>query len=62
MLWRKIKLGKGLNIKESESCSVFMTSWTVACQAPLSMEFFRAEYWSRFEKNIFFVKLELRIR
>ena len=23
-----------------------MTSWTVACQAPLSMEFSRQEYWS----------------
>ena len=23
-----------------------MTPWTVACQAPLSMEFFRQEYWS----------------
>ena len=24
----------------------FVTSWTVACQAPLSMEFPRQEYWS----------------
>ena len=24
----------------------FMTLWTVACQAPLSMEFSRQEYWS----------------
>ena len=23
-----------------------MTPWTVACQAPLSLEFFRQEYWS----------------
>ena len=23
-----------------------VTSWTVACQAPLSMRFFRQEYWS----------------
>ena len=23
-----------------------MTLWTVACQAPLSMEFSRPEYWS----------------
>ena len=23
-----------------------MTPWTVACQAPLSMGFFRREYWS----------------
>ena len=25
---------------------LFMTPWTVACKAPLSMEFFRQEYWS----------------
>ena len=25
---------------------LFTTLWTVACQAPLSMEFFRQEYWS----------------
>ena len=25
-----------------------MTPWTVACQAPLSMEFSRPGYWSRF--------------
>ena len=34
----------------SESCSVvsysFATPWTVACQAPLSMEISRPEYWS----------------
>ena len=31
------------------SCSVFQffeTSWTVACQIPLCMEFFRQEHWS----------------
>ena len=28
------------------SCvQVFTTPWTVACQAPLSREFFREEYW-----------------
>ena len=25
---------------------LFATPWTVACQTPLSMEFFRQEYWS----------------
>ena len=25
---------------------LFATSWTVACQAPLSMEFSRQDYWS----------------
>ena len=28
-------------------CSVFLTPWTVACQAPLSMGFSRQGYWSR---------------
>ena len=27
--------------------SFFVTLWTVACQAPLSMEFSRQDYWSR---------------
>ena len=27
---------------------LFVTPWTVTCQAPLSMEFFRQEFWSRF--------------
>ena len=36
---------------ESESishsvCPTFVTPWTVACQAPLSMEFSRKVYWS----------------
>ena len=31
----------------SLSCvQLFSASWTVACQAPLSMEFSRQEYWS----------------
>ena len=25
----------------------FATLWTIACQAPLSMEFSQLEYWSR---------------
>ena len=25
---------------------LFLTSWTVACQAPLFMKFSRQEYWS----------------
>ena len=29
-----------------KSCPTFATPWTVACQAPLSMGFFRQEYWS----------------
>ena len=31
------------------SCvQLFLTLWTVACQAPLSMGFFKQEYWSGF--------------
>ena len=26
---------------------LFVTPWTIACQAPLSVEFSRQEYWSR---------------
>ena len=36
-------------LSKSVSCSVISdseTPWTVACQAPLSMEFSRQEYWS----------------
>ena len=29
------------------SCLLFVTPWTVAHQAPLSMDFSRKEYWSR---------------
>ena len=29
-----------------QSCLLFATLWTVACQAPLSMGFSRQEYWS----------------
>ena len=30
----------------SKSCPTLVTSWTVACQAPLSMRFPRQGYWS----------------
>ena len=33
----------GLVIKR---CLTLVSIWTVACQAPLSMGFFRPEYWS----------------
>ena len=36
--------GGGLTAK---SCLTLVTPWTIACQAPLSMEFPRQEYWSR---------------
>ena len=36
--------GSGLVAK---SCLTLVTSWTAACQVPLSMQFSRQEYWSR---------------
>ena len=30
----------------AQSCPIFSTPWTVACQAPLSLGFSRQEYWS----------------
>ena len=30
----------------SKSCPTLETPWNIACQAPLSMEFSRQEYWS----------------
>ena len=32
--------------KSLQSCLTFLSLWTVAHQAPLSMEFSRQEYWS----------------
>ena len=29
-----------------KSCPTLASPWTVACQAPLSMEFSKLEYWS----------------
>ena len=34
------------NESGSRSVSDFVTPWTIACQASLSMEFSRQEYWS----------------
>ena len=28
-----------------QSCQIFVTPWTVACQVPLSFKFSRQEYW-----------------
>ena len=30
----------------TKSCPTLVSPWTGACQAPLSMGFFRQEYWS----------------
>ena len=42
------KVGLKLNIQKTKlsSFQLFVTPWTVAHQAPLSMEFSRQEYWS----------------
>ena len=53
--WTQVSCTAGIfftvwNTRESESHSVLsdsVTPWTVACQAPLSMEFSRQEYWNR---------------
>ena len=48
-LLRKIAFGFSLKWSEVKSLScvwLFVTPWTVACQAPLSMGFSRQEYWS----------------
>ena len=42
-----MRIGSGLVAKSCLSnLMTLATSWTVACQAPLSMEFSRQEYWS----------------
>ena len=35
-------------MKSLSHLQLFVTPWTAAHQAPLSMEFFRQEYWSGF--------------
>ena len=35
-----------VKVKSLSSVCLFMTPWTVACQAPPSMGFSRQEYWS----------------
>ena len=37
---------KALKVKSLSHVQLFTTPWTVAHQAPLSIEFFRQEYWS----------------
>ena len=35
-----------MNVKSLSRVQLFVTPWTIADQAPLSMEFSRQEYWS----------------
>ena len=39
--------GGGGGVYSRKVVSDSATPWTIACQAPLSMEFSRQEYWSR---------------
>ena len=41
-LWRKVKV----KVKSLSRVRLFVTPWTVAYQAPLSIGFSRQEYWS----------------
>ena len=48
--WKQLPWGKNWNINIIAVCvlsgvRLFATSWTVACQAPLSMGFSKQEYW-----------------
>ena len=38
--------GIGMKVLVTQSCPTLCDPWTVACQAPQSMEFSRQEYWS----------------
>ena len=35
-----------MGVQSLSHVQLFATPWTIACQAPLSMEFSRQEYWS----------------
>ena len=37
---------KKVKVYSFSHVQLFATLWSVACQAPLSMEFFRQEYWN----------------
>ena len=39
-------LSMAIEVKSLSRVRLFATPWTVACQAPLYMEFSRQEYWS----------------
>ena len=42
-LWQNLRWGE---VKLFSCVQLFVTPWTVACQAPLSLGFSRQEYWS----------------
>ena len=39
-------LGQGMHARSVAKLGLFATSWTIACQAPMSVGFPRQEYWS----------------
>jgi len=44
--WKQTFWGFEGTVKAVQSCPTLVVPWTVAHQAPLSMEFSRQEYWS----------------
>ena len=51
MVINKIIENEGASVLVTQSCKkLFATPWTVAHQAPLSMGFYRQEYWSEFQR------------
>ena len=45
--WNDVRLKNGRKkVLTVQSCPTLWDAWTVACQAPWSMEFSRQEYWS----------------
>ena len=43
---RLVQLAMFMYVLGAQSCLTLVTTWTVAYQPPLSMEFSRQEYWS----------------
>ena len=46
LIWDIIDNIVKVKVKSLSRVQLFVTPWTTACQAPLSMGFFRQEYWS----------------
>ena len=45
--YRRMSLFSGVCVYMLSRVQLFVTPWTAACQASLSMEFSRQEYWGR---------------
>ena len=46
MVNKRVQNAVKLKVKSLSHVQLFAIPWTVACQAPLSMEFSRQDYWS----------------